>query len=203
MTGQEVLRMLKRFGGILTDDHFVYTSGRHGSSYVNKNALYPRTREISLMCLALAERFDGDGIEAVIAPAIGGIVMSQWVAHHLSVMAGKEILGVFVEKAPDGGFAFTREYDRLVSGKNVLAVEDVLTTGGSLRKVIEATRAADGRVGHVAALCNRGSLSIENFPGIRKFTVLLDFPLESWDPAECPLCAAGVPVNARFGKGAR
>lgn len=203
MNGLEVLTMLKRFDGILTDDHFVYTSGRHGSSYVNKNALYPRTREISLMCLALAERFDGDGIEVVIAPAMGGIVMSQWTAHHLSVMAGREILGLFVEKASDGGFAFTREYDRLVAGKNVLAVEDVLTTGGSLRKVIEATRAAGGRVGHVAALCNRGSLTLESFPGVKKFSVLLDFPLESWDAAQCPLCAQGVPINPRFGKGAR
>jgi orotate phosphoribosyltransferase len=83
----------------------------------------------------------------------------------------------------------------------VLVVEDILTTGGSARLVVEAVAAAGGTVVGVGALCNRGGVSAQQIGAPVLFS-LSTVPMESFAAEECPLCAAGVPVNTRVGKGA-
>jgi orotate phosphoribosyltransferase len=80
-------------------------------------------------------------------------------------------------------------------------VEDILTTGGSARMVVEAVAAAGGTVVGVGALCNRGGVTAQALGAALLFS-LAEVPLESFAPEECPLCRAGVPVNTRVGKGA-
>lgn len=70
-----VLQVLGKVGAVIADSHIVYTSGKHGSAYVNKDAVYPHTAETSLLCRVIAERFADDNVEVVIAPAIGGNVV--------------------------------------------------------------------------------------------------------------------------------
>src|SRR3990167_11121425 len=136
---ENVIDILKKVGAVITDSHIVYTSGKHGAVYVNKDAVYPHTHEISNLCRAIAEQFANDRIEVVIAPAIGGVILSQWIAHRLSQITEKKVFGVYAEKAENGeGFIIKRGYDKIVAHKNVLVVEDILTTGGSAKKVIEA-----------------------------------------------------------------
>ena len=94
----EALEILQRVGAVITDSHIVYTSGRHGADYINKNALYTHTRETSLLCLSMAEMCDVERIETVVGPATGGIILAQWVAHHLAVMNSKEVYAVFAAK---------------------------------------------------------------------------------------------------------
>ena len=125
-----IIDILKNVGAVLTDDHFVYTSGKHGSVYINKDALYPHTTETSQVGLIFAQKFKDRDIDVVAAPALGGIILSQWAAYHLSRLKGKEVLGVYTEKTPEKNQVFTRGYDRLVKGKNVLVIEDLTTTGG-------------------------------------------------------------------------
>src|SRR3990167_9525772 len=157
MNEQEVLQVLGKVGAVIADSHIVYTSGKHGTAYVNKDAIYPHTAETSSLCRAIAERFADDNVQVVIGPAIGGVILSQWTAHHLTEMNGHEVLGVYAEKSEGGdNFVIKRGYDKLIAGKNVLVVEDVLTTGGSVRKVIEAVRALGGNVIGLGALCDRG-----------------------------------------------
>ena len=155
MSEGDVLDVLRRVGAIVTDSHIVYTSGKHGSVYINKDSLYLHTAETSRLCRAIAQRFVEENVHVVMAPAIGGIVLSQWVAHHLSVMNGYEVLAVYAEKH-EGNFVIKRGYDKLIEGKNVLVVEDTLTTGGSVKKVIKVTRCAGGNVVGLGVLCNRG-----------------------------------------------
>ena len=88
-----VVDILKKVGAVITDSHFVYTSGKHGSVYVNKDAVYPHTTETSRIGELFAEKFKGMDIDVVAAPALGGIILSQWVAYHLSKLKGKEIVG--------------------------------------------------------------------------------------------------------------
>ena len=107
MTEPEVLRLLGEVGAIIMGSHIVYASGLHGSAYVNKDAVYPHTAPTSRLCLAMAEAFLHDRVEAVLAPAIGGVILSQWTAHHLSAHSGREVLAVYAEKAP-GGDGFVR-----------------------------------------------------------------------------------------------
>lgn len=202
MTEAEVSALLKRVGAVLTNDHFVFTSGRHGIAYVNKDALYPYTAETSRLCRALAERFADDNVEVVIAPAIGGVILSQWTAHYLTEMNGHQVFGVYAEKSESGdAFVIKRGYDKLIVGKNVLVVEDVLTTGGSAKKVVEATRAIGGSVVGLGALCNRGGITPQDLADIPKLTALMNVNLDAWDEADCPLCKQGVRINTDVGKG--
>ena len=202
MNEQKVLQVLGKVGAVIADSHIVYTSGKHGTAYVNKDAVYPHTAETSRLCRAIAERFADDKVEVVIAPAIGGVILSQWTAHHLSEMNGHEVFGVYAEKSEGGdAFVIKRGYDKLIAGKNVLVVEDVLTTGGSAKKVIEATRAIGGNVIGLGVLCNRGGITPQDVADVPKLTSLVNVKLDAWDEATCPLCEQNVPVNTDVGKG--
>lgn len=201
---QDVLRLLHDVNAVITDSHIVYTSGKHGSAYVNKDAVYPHTQLTSDLCLAMAQSviWHGSGIQAVIAPAVGGVILSQWTAYHLSNIYGREVMGVYAEKAPNGDeFVIKRGYDKLVQGKNVLVVEDILNTGGSVRKVGEAVQRTGGNIVAVAALCNRGNVSKEDIGNPPHLITLANVKMDAWDEEKCPLCAAGKPINTNVGKG--
>ncbi len=196
--------MLARLDALITDSHLVYTSGRHGSSYVNKDALYPHTRATSMVCAQIASHFALADVAVVAGPTIGGVIMAQWVAYHLEQQTGRTVLAVYAEEEGSGAErqrVFRRGYAAGLPGQRVLVVEDVLTTGGSARQVITAVAAQGGQVVGLGALCNRGGLSAEAL-GVPDLFALIAVPLESWDAAECPLCKAGVPINTRVGKGA-
>lgn len=218
MIEQEVLQILGKVGAVITNSHIVYTSGKHGSAYVNKDALYPYTAAASRLCHEIAERFKNDEVKAVIAPAIGGVILSQWTAQHLTYMMGSyKVFGVYAEKEvlaiPDpenkdrkcytetGNFVIKRGYNKLIIGKRVLVVEDVLTTGGSAKKVIEAVRAIGGTVVGLGVLCNRGGIAPQDVADVPKLTALVNMQLDAWDEADCPLCARNVPINTDVGKG--
>ncbi len=202
MNEQEVLQVLGKVGAVIAESHIVYTSGKHGTAYVNKDAVYPHTAETSRLCRAIAERFADDNVEVVIAPAIGGVILSQWMAHHLSEMNSREVFGVYAEKSEGGdAFIIKRGYDKLIAGKNVLVVEDVLTTGGSAKKVVEATRAIGGNVVGLGVLCNRGGITPQDVADVPKLTSLVNVKLDAWDETTCPLCERNVPVNTDVGKG--
>ncbi|RRR75085.1 MAG: phosphoribosyltransferase [Candidatus Viridilinea halotolerans] len=205
MTPRDPLALLRDVGALITNDHLVYTSGRHGSSYVNKDALYPHTAATSAVCAQLAQHYAAAQVQVVAGPTVGGVIMAQWTAHHLSSLLGYEVLAVYAEETltSDGNKerTFRRGYDALVAGKRVLVVEDILTTGGSARMVVAAVVAAGGDVVGVGALCNRGDLSAAQLNAPQLYC-LSNVPLESYSAEACPLCAAGVPVNMRLGKGA-
>lgn len=202
MHQREVLRILAEVDAVITDSHVVYTSGKHGTAYVNKDAVYPHTVSTSMLCRAIAEQFLDDEVEVVIGPATGGVILSQWVAHHLAIRKSREVLGVYAEKSEDGdAFIIKRGYNKLVAGKNVLVVEDVLTTGGSVLKVIEAVLALGGNVVGLGVLCNRGGITPHDVGNVPRLVSLVDVKLDAWDEADCPLCAQNVPINTDVGKG--
>jgi len=206
MDSKDVLEILRNCGALITDSHIVYTSGRHGDTYINKDAIYPHTAVTSKLCKEIAEWFEDFGCEIVVAPAIGGVILSQWTAYHLnaptSVNRVGEVLGIYAEKSDDGQtFEFHRSYDKLIPGKKVLVVEDVLTTGGSVQKVVEAVRRLNGKVEGVGAICNRGGVTRKDIGDVPELYALLDINLDSFPEAECPLCAKHIPINIEVGKG--
>ncbi len=201
MDEKAALDILGSVGAVITDSHIVYTSGMHGSAYVNKDAVYPHTTKTSLLCRELAKRFTKGYVRAVIAPAVGGVILSQWVAYHLSGLTGQEVLGVYADKTDDGNFVIKRGYDKFIDGNNVLVVEDLLTTGGSARKVVDATRAVGGWVSGVGVLCNRGGVTATDLGRVPNLHALVNVKLDAWDEADCPLCKAGVPINTDVGHG--
>ena len=214
MKAVDVLGMFDRFNVIRRNGHYAYTSdGRHGSSYVNKDALYPHARETSQLCFELADRalnLCGE-IDCVVGPEKGGIVLAQWVGFFLSLFTQCEVASIFAEKvigntvdgAPhaEPGFAFLRGYAELVRGKNVLIVEDVTNTGGTVKKLVKLVEDSGGRVQGIGAICNRGNIVPEDIGSPPRFFALLDISLKSWNIDECPLCAEGVPLDKEFRKG--
>ena len=98
-------------------------------------------------------------------------------------------------------FVIKRGYDKLLHGKRVLVVEDVLTTGGSVRKVVEAVRQAGGEVVGGGAICNRGRVTAEDVGGVPELFATINPEMESFPEDEFSLGAQGVPVNTDVGKG--
>lgn len=200
----QLMQIFADAGAIVTDSHFVYTSGRHSSIYINKDALYVHTEVISALCERMARPYDAERIDVVVAPVLGGIVLSQWVAHHLNLRRGSgETLAVYAEKegdGPDKTFVFTRGYDKYIAGRNVLVAEDLLTTGGSVRRVVELVRQQGGNVVGVTVLCNRGNVQPEAV-GAVPIEALITLSLETYTEEECPLCQQQVPINTQLGKG--
>jgi orotate phosphoribosyltransferase len=186
--------ILAESGAVIRDSHVVYTSGRHGSAYVNKDAVYPHTERVRELCALLADAGRSLGAEIVCGPAMGGIILAQWTGHHLGLPA------VYAEKEPEGGMTLRRGYDQLVRGRRVLVVEDVVNTGGSLAGTVRAVRAAGGTVVGAVALCNRGGVTAAALD-VPALVALVELSLESWTAEECPLCRRGVPIDTGVGKG--
>ncbi len=208
MDSQTALKELEHIGAVLRG-HFVGTSGVHLDTYVNKDVVYWRPQLLQKMCGQIATRFRGH-VEVVVGPEKGGILLSQWVGWWLGSWNERdfwcqEVLAVYAEKEGNG-FAFKRGSEPLLMGKKVGIVEDVLTTGGSVRKVVEAVGKAGGIVTHVGAICNRGNVKDSDF-GITPpsqpphLYSLIQLNLPSWSPEECPLCQQGIPINTDVGKG--
>ena len=197
----DVIEILKRVGAVITDSHFVGTSGKHFATYINKDALYPYGKETAEITRLLADKAKDLGVEVVVGPALGGIILAQWAALFLSELNNHDVLGIYTEKTADGGQSLTRGHDKLVNGKKVFVVEDLTTTGGSVKKVIDAVRAAGGTVVAVAVMANRRPETVTSETFGVPFFPLAELEVPNYDESECPLCQSGVPVNTTIGHG--
>jgi len=198
---QELIDILKRTNALYTDGHFVGTSGRHMSVYINKDALLPHTAETSRVGELFAEKNKDIPIDVVVGPMMGAIILAQWTAYHLSRLLNKEILAAYTDKTPDNNQILKRGYDKLVAGKNVLVVEDATTTGGSIVKVVESVRNVGGNVEQTCVMVNRDAEHVTSEAVGAPFSWLASISAESYEESECPLCKSGVPVNTSVGHG--
>ena len=131
----------------------------------------------------LAAHFNGERISAVVAPAIGGIIVAHEAARALGVRA------LFSER--ENGVMTLRRGFRLADAERVLVVEDVVTTGGSTRETIDAVTRAGGTVVGAGSVVDRSGGAVDI--GVRRVALLtLDVP--AYDPATCPLCQQGTPA---------
>lgn len=197
----KILHILKETKAVITNSHFVYTSGKHGSVYINKDIIYTHPEKASEVGKLFAEMFKNFDIDVVAAPALGGIILSQWTAYHLSKTKNKEVLGVYTEKTQDKKQIFTRGYDSIVKGKNVLVVEDLTTTGDSVKKVIRSVKNAGGKVLAVGVMINRDPKNVTSKVVGAPLHSLGVFLAESFDKNECRLCKKNVPINTTVGHG--
>jgi orotate phosphoribosyltransferase len=194
----DVLKELERLGAVIENRHFVYTSGKHGSAYINSDPMFPDVDVVSKLADLLIEPFL-DRVDTVVAPATGGIVLSVQ-AGMAFVRKGKPVAAIWADKN-DGGFVFERAgFTQHVTGKRVLVVEDLLNTGGSVEKTCRLVEQHSGELVGVSVVCNRGNSTKESLrvPELRALeTVRMDF----YDAANCPLCAEGRPVVDDLGHG--
>ena len=185
MTTPGAAAILDRFrrARALLEGHFRLTSGLHSPGYLQCALVLQHPREAEALGAAIAERVRGLGVETVLSPALGGVVIGQEVGRALGVRA------IFAERQ-DGRLTLRRGV-ALDQGEKVLVVEDVVTTGGSTRETIDLARAAGALVLGAAAIIDRsGGQQAIDVP----FHVLAEVSLPTYDPASCPLCLAGQPV---------
>lgn len=218
------VRLLRGLNVLRTGEHFVYASGRHGSAYVDKDALYAwpnmlriLTNDLSVKT-AKAHGSPHEPMPVFLGPAMGGAFIAQHIAltyadHVHSAHAPPQdpsdqkprlvppVHAAYAEKTNDGGFRIRKAFHYHVSTNPVVITEDVLTTGGSVKKVIEAVDALGGEVAGVAALVNRGGVTARNL-GVPWLTSLVSLERESFPADACPLCMAGQPVSTDVGHGA-
>jgi orotate phosphoribosyltransferase len=204
----DIIKILKKVGAIITDDHFVYTSGKHGSVYINKDFLYPHNKETSQVGKMFAEKFKNKNIDVVAAPAVGGTILCQWTAYYLSKLRKKEVLSVYTEKdkgttasAAESEQVFRRGYDQFIKGKKVLVLEDLTTTGISVKKTVNAVKKVGGKVVAVGVMVNRNPKGVGAKLLGTPFYALGIFPAEAYDEKDCPLCKKNIPINTKFGHG--
>lgn len=197
----KVINILKKVGAIITDSHIILTSGRHTSAYINPDMLLPHTKEVSMIGKIFAEKFKTENINVVVGPAIGGIVISTWVAFHLSKLKKREVFGLFTEKTPDKNQVFDRGFEKLVKGKKALVVEDITTTGGSVKKAADSVKKAGGKVVMVSVIVNRDQKNVTSKSIGYPFKPLTVFAIDSYDEKNCPLCKKNIPINTELGHG--
>lgn len=200
---EEVLKLLKKSNAIFSNSHFVFTSGKHAPRYIDKMALFAHPIYASEMGELFAKKYKDSSIDAVVAPAMGGIILAQWTAYHLSKLQNKDILGIYTEKTTNGQQVFTRGYDKYVQGKTILIVEDNVTTGGSVGKVVDAVRKAGGKILEVCSMTNINPKpeSITDEVIGAKYSALSELPVVVYDEDECPMCKDKVPINTKHGHG--
>jgi orotate phosphoribosyltransferase len=181
-TSETVIELFRRVGALL-EGHFRLTSGLHSPGYLQCALVLQYPGEAERCGSLLADRVSALGVEAVLSPALGGIVIGHEVGRALGVRA------IFAERQ-DGTLMLRRGFT-LSRGTKVLVVEDVVTTGGSTRETIEVARAAGAVVVGAAAIIDRsGGTQTLDVP----FHALATVSLPTYHPESCPLCAAGSPV---------
>jgi orotate phosphoribosyltransferase len=168
--------------GALLDGHFRLSSGRHSDRFIQKFRILEDPSILVPIATELAQRAGAYQPTIVMSAAVGGIVLGYEVARQLGLKA------IFVEKE-DGTPRLRRGFEVGVEDR-VLVVEDVVTTGGSVREVLEVVRSHGAHVVAVAVIVRRSPVDF----GVPTLA-LLDFPVESYDPASCPQCAAGTPLT--------
>jgi len=184
-----VLDLFRRVGALL-EGHFRLTSGLHSPGYLQCALVLQHPKEAESCGEAIAERVRGLGAQVVLSPALGGIVIGQEVARALGVRA------IFAERQ-DGKLTLRRGF-ALAPGERVLVVEDVVTTGGSTRETIDVARAAGAAVVGAASIIDRSGASTGSGQAAVDLGVpyqaLATIALPTYQPEQCPMCAAGSPV---------
>jgi len=200
MNEKRALEIFAQEGAILKNGHFVYTSGKHGSEYVNKDRVYRNPLAVDELCMGIAAHFRDFGVEVVIGPAVGGVKLSHIVAYHLTRMTGRIVISIFADKEGEE-LVVRRGYDQDIPGKRILIADDVFTTGGSVLKLVKLVRAMDGYVEGVGGLCNRGGVTSDAIGGVPEFYTLTSVEMVTYDEKDCPGCEAGIPINTEVGEG--
>ena len=170
--------------GVIQKGHFLLTSGLHSPVYWEKFRIIEHPDITEYLCRTIAEHFSDQGAQLVVGPTTGGIILAYEVAKQLSLRS------VFAEKEDDR--RVLRRGFKIKPGEKVLVVDDVLTTGKSVREVLDAVAREHGEVIGIGVLVDRSEKGLDF--GIPLFSCLRS-ATPAYKPEECPLCSAAVPLT--------
>lgn len=183
MTNEEVLQTFSDCGALLTG-HFLLTSGLHSPRYLQCALVLQHPAIAEKLCTALADQAKADAsigqIDLVIAPALGGVIVAHETARALGVRA------LFTERQ-EAGMTMRRGF-QIQPGERCFVVEDVVTTGGSTREVIEVVRPLGGIVAGAGSLIDRSGGAVDL--GVPRHA-LATLEVPSYKAEDCPMCKEG------------
>ena len=182
MNEQEVRQLLVETKAIL-EGHFLLTSGLHSPLYVEKFNVLQQPRYTEALCKELAARFADQKVDTVLGPMTGGILLAHEVGKALGTRA------IFTER--ENGKMTLRRGFKLAPGERVLIVEDIVTTGGSVREVVDVVKAAGAEIVGVGLLVDRSGGRADFGVPNEKVQALLKLDVQTYAPEDCPLCQEG------------
>ena len=186
MNPAEILEVLESRGAVLRG-HFELSSGRHSDLFVQKFRVLEHPRLAQRFGESLAALFD-NRFDVVAAPAVGAVVLG------FSAALAADARSIFAERV-DGRMAFRRGF-QIGHRERVLVVEDVVTTGGSAREVVDLVKETGGEVVGVGALLDRADPSRNDAAALgAPLRALVQLKVDSWEPTDCPLCRADEPLE--------
>lgn len=182
MKNSEVIELFKKYDAY-KKGHFKLSSGLHSGYYLQCALVLAEPKVAAKLCGELAKKFKGKKIDLVVGPALGGIVVAYEVARALGVR------GIFAERE-EGKMALRRGF-KITPSEKVLVVEDVTTTGGSVKEVIGLARSYSAKIVGVGAIIDRsGGKAKFGVP----FKTLAKLNIKTYHPQNCHLCKAGIPA---------
>ena len=176
MNENDVLKIFKKENAYLSG-HFLLSSGLHSPNYMQCALVLQKPRIAEKLCRELAKKLRGHRIDAVIGPALGGMIVSYEMGRALKVRS------LFAERV-DGSFMLRRGFS-LKKNERLLVVEDVITTGKSIYEVIDLVEQQGAKVEAVVCMVDRSD-GVAIFA--QDFLPLLKINIKTYRPEVCPLC---------------
>jgi orotate phosphoribosyltransferase len=189
VTDKDIGELLRTVGA-WQSGHFILSSGLHSSEYIQcqKVLQYPRYAKILADELSRRLRLDVLEPDAIIGPAMGAIYWAVYVATSMDSFVEEPVKAAFAERTADGEDFQIRRGIQILEGDKIIVVEDVVTTGGSAKKVINLVKNMGAEVIAVASIIDRS----EGVDFAAPFYPLLKLELETFAPSDCPLCKQNV-----------
>tara|TARA_Y100000746_G_scaffold214016_1_gene207001 strand:+ start:78 stop:653 length:576 start_codon:yes stop_codon:yes gene_type:complete len=182
MNSKEVLDLLEWSGAIMKG-HFKLTSGKHSNQYIEKFRLLENPIALDKICSTMSALYKKSQVDLVVSAAIGGILLAGGVGRYLNVKH------IFSERVK-GEMCFKRGFN-IENGQNVLIVEDIVTTGGSINEIISLVEKYNANIVGIVSIVDRNDKKkIFKYP----YETLLNFPVESWTENECPEWLKKIPI---------
>ena len=183
MKSTEVLDLLEWSGAILKG-HFKLTSGKHSNQYIEKFRLLENPIALDKICSTMSKTYKKHEIDLVVSAAVGGILIAGGVGRHLNVKH------IFSERV-DGKMYLKRGFN-IDKKQNILIVEDIVTTGGSINEIIELVELYNCNIVGIVSIVDRNDkMKIFKYP----YETLLNFPVQSWEKDNCPHCKNKIPLT--------
>lgn len=184
LSNEKIFEILKE-ADVLQEGHFLLTSGRHSQKYLQCAKIFRNTKYAEILCKELAEKYVNDGIDVVIGPAMGAVQMAYEVSRHLKCE------NYFTERNAATGSMELRRGFTITPGQKVLLVEDVVTTGGSIKEVLKMVQNMGANVVGIGSIVDRTGGKIQfDVP----YSAVISMEVESYEPDNCPLCKQGLEI---------
>jgi orotate phosphoribosyltransferase len=179
---EKVLRIFEESNALLKG-HFLLSSGLHSDIYFEKFQVLQYPAHVETLCQMLAQRFEKERIDVIVGPTTGGIIISYQVGKILDTRA------IFAERENDKRI-FKRGF-QLAQGERTLVVDDVMTTGGSVKEVVDLVEKLKGEIVGIGVLLDRsgGETQFDY-----RFEALATVTAKTFDPSDCPLCKQNLPL---------